>query len=472
MIKKIPGNINILVNLQGDFFDNYGTKIQLKRIDKFVYIELFGKIIKRSVIWVSLLAWYELDHIHDLDKHIDKIKFYNPHKILRVSCGKIMMFSEPIYYKEGFRFIPNYSRYAINIDSDVLDTLTGKIVTDREILDEYEVIFIYSPDKGGNRNTRVHRLMALAWLPNNDFINKPIVNHIDGNKTNNKLSNLEWCTYERNSNHAFDIGLNSGCSKMKTRDIVTGEIVIYRSAGEMSRVLGMSNIVPGSLVNKLPGAAYKKRYEIKYFDDDSPWYYENKNEDFSFTKSIFTITVLDKSTGEINRFSNSKKFRNKYKLHSGLKDKRSSLDYAIGLFKEKYPDLEVSYVRNSIIGPYFVHDLENSKAYIFKSIIESAAHIGRSRTELQYDLSRGFKFIYSNKWVVVPRNKDFNLNDYKNKPTTHDRVSITNVSTGVETIANSIKHAATVSGVEFRTVKRRIFTGEPFKGFVFRSLKQ
>src|ERR1035437_908364 len=142
MIKKIPGNINLLVNLQGEFFDNYGTKLQLINNSKFIDIELFGKIGKFSKKWISLLAWYELDHIRDLNEHLCKIKFYTPHKTLRVRCGSIMMFSEPIYYKEGFRFIPNYPRYAININSEILDTLTGKIVTDREILDGYEVAYI------------------------------------------------------------------------------------------------------------------------------------------------------------------------------------------------------------------------------------------------------------------------------------------------------------------------------------------
>lgn len=52
----------------------------------------------------------------------------------------------------------------------------------------------------------IHRLVALAFIPNpNKF---PIVNHIDGNKKNNNVYNLEWCTYSRNVQHAFDNKLN------------------------------------------------------------------------------------------------------------------------------------------------------------------------------------------------------------------------------------------------------------------------
>ena len=71
---------------------------------------------------------------------------------------------------------------------------------------------------------RVHREVALAFVPNPK--NKPYVNHINGDKTDNNASNLEWVTASENTRHACDTGLlvplsgeNHACSKLTESDV-------------------------------------------------------------------------------------------------------------------------------------------------------------------------------------------------------------------------------------------------------------
>ena len=84
------------------------------------------------------------------------------------------------------------------------------------------------------KNMNIHRLVAKAFLENPN--NYPVVNHIDGNKWNNNVNNLEWCTYKHNTNEAVRIGLYDNRNKMMSiSPIRSKEINMYDKNNELIR---------------------------------------------------------------------------------------------------------------------------------------------------------------------------------------------------------------------------------------------
>ena len=80
--------------------------------------------------------------------------------------------------------------------------------------------------QGRHCTKKLHRLVAEAFLPNPYA--KPEVNHKDGNKKNNRVSNLEWSTGSENINHAFSTGLNKAG---KNNKFSSKEVEMYTTNG-------------------------------------------------------------------------------------------------------------------------------------------------------------------------------------------------------------------------------------------------
>ncbi|MEL7409252.1 MAG: NUMOD4 domain-containing protein, partial [Cyanobacteria bacterium J06558_2] len=114
---------------------------------------------------------------------------------------------------EGYYQVSNYGNVrsldrVIKEKTGKIQTLKGQVLKARINRSGYYHIGL---SKNGTRITfAIHQLVAQAFIPNPD--SKKTVNHIDGNKLNNSLSNLEWSTYSENLEHAYKTGLRSPVS--------------------------------------------------------------------------------------------------------------------------------------------------------------------------------------------------------------------------------------------------------------------
>lgn len=109
----------------------------------------------------------------------------------------------------------------------------------------------------------VHRLVAEAFIPNPD--NKPQINHKDGNKQNNCVDNLEWCTNGENQQHAIKMGLNGGFNHPNHNRKLTYEDVRYIKKYHNPKVRGYGmtslakkfGVCEGTIKQILDGRSYK-----------------------------------------------------------------------------------------------------------------------------------------------------------------------------------------------------------------------
>ena len=107
----------------------------------------------------------------------------------------------------------------------------------------------------------VHRLVAQAFIPNPE--NKPQVNHKDGNKQNNWVKNLEWCTAKENSDHAWKMGLvdNSGehqsHSKYTNKQIIQVCELLESREFDYSKIYEITGVTPSAISAIRSGAIWK-----------------------------------------------------------------------------------------------------------------------------------------------------------------------------------------------------------------------
>lgn len=109
--------------------------------------------------------------------------------------------------------IKNYERYLIDPDNgNIYSNAKGKKMFPLKTFekpDGYLAVTLWDDSIRGNKKRKtflVHRLVAETFIPNPE--NKPTVNHKDGNKKNNCVTNLEWATSHEQNVHAFSNGLN------------------------------------------------------------------------------------------------------------------------------------------------------------------------------------------------------------------------------------------------------------------------
>ena len=146
------------------------------------------------------------------------------------------------------RTVPGFSKYKADDDGNIIGQ-SGNVLRQQDMGRGY-VYVAATDDFGKSKTVMVHRMVAAAFIENPE--SKPQVNHIDGNKKNNKPSNLEWATRSENIKHSYSIGLSTQKLQRNNFSKVTPEsmkeIARMYVNGEAIERIGKSIGVSGSCV--------------------------------------------------------------------------------------------------------------------------------------------------------------------------------------------------------------------------------
>lgn len=144
--------------------------------------------------------------------------------------------------------------YEVDENGNVYSVRRGKRIVPIKMKSGY--YYIHLCHGKDTKQARLHRVVASAFIPNPE--NKKQVNHINGNKSDNRVSNLEWCDNLYNMRHAMKIGLfnpageNNPSSKLKKEDVnKIREEYCYKTKGKDTRALAEKYGVTNVMISKI-----------------------------------------------------------------------------------------------------------------------------------------------------------------------------------------------------------------------------
>lgn len=280
-------------------------------------------------------------------------------------------------------------------------------------------------------NVPIHRIVATTFIPNTDP-KKIFVNHIDGDKQNNRVSNLEWVTPSENCTHAYQTGLRPDNKHVLAKDIDTGEILEFKTIWECGRHFKTNGGTIHRILNKPQIRPFKLKYDLTFKGNEFNGFTKDDVvmlEENGSNRLVIAINPDNEKDSII--FSNNRVAASKFGSSPGLINWYIGCNGA-GKYKNYYKGYRWYYLRDY------------------------------SKTREQTD-----KLIEQSVKELEPYK--FNMNPANKKP---KKLRITNLETGETVIWDSIKAYAHSKGVKYNTLEKRILTNNGIiQGFKYDYVK-
>lgn len=280
---------------------------------------------------------------------------------------------------------------------------------------------LYGARNAGNNylsynKTPVHRLVATTFIPNSDP-KKIYINHKDGDKQNNHVSNLEWVTPQENAIHAYETGLRPDNKHVLAKNIDTGEILEFNSIWECGRHFKVNGGTIHRILNRPQIRPFKLKYDLTFKGNEFNGFTKDDVvmlEENGTNRLVIAINPDNEKDSII--FSNNKLAASKFGSSPSLINWYIGCNGA-GKYKNYYKGYRW----------YHLRDYSKTREQTDKLIEQSVKELEPYK---------------------------FNMNPANKKP---KKLKITNLETGETQIWNSIKEYAHAKGVKYNSLEKRIY---------------
>ena len=280
-----------------------------------------------------------------------------------------------------WRTLTDFPNYDVSENGDIRNNKTLLLLKHK--IDRYGYPVVSLRSKGNRKYPTIHRLVAKAFVDNPN--NYTQVNHIDGNKTNNHYTNLEWITVSGNITHALEHDLSFNSNHVELFNIETKECLKFVSIKKLSKYL---NVYPNIL---LPYIKHSEKYPF-------------------MGKYIIRLLNISK----LNNMSNSKIFGRTIYVYDIITDKWSEYKGISGILYEtgircyKYnKTTDLSYigyvVSDKIIPNIQTKYIKRNKKVLLENMINylKEPYKPASKVIMIYDYYNKKEYVFNNRLKVL-----------------------------------------------------------------------
>lgn len=459
---SIVGNKNYLITDKKEIKRIDGKPNWLKIKNGKITIDIYGYIKTIEIEWLYWLSYFKLEMPNGYEERVFDIEFKDIFSLKHMRVDpKMVIFKKPVYIKEddNFRLIARFPNYAISTAGVVHNMKTGIYNKPRSyyrngVLDYRKSTAVDQANLYSSDEQLTHRLVAITWVPNDDYKKYYLVDHKDGDKTNCHYTNLRWVDHIGNNKAKVYQGLSSQAIAVTIRDIDTGLTKSFPSLGTACEYMGRTRIDTKTTPLK-PNRIWetpKGRFEIKYSNNTHGWYYSDKTNTNNVNQKV-EVTIT-KETGETIILKSLNDFITK--VFEGKKS-ADSINKAVSVYRKRYP--------NDKIVVKILDNYSEDVNYIAKNIVNDNILISSSRKELseltnvtkssvQKSIANDGAYQFDN-WVFkVDDHKPFRniINkEHYNKP---KQISILDTTSNNSRIFDSIRKTSDYLNIDKKTIKK------------------